>query len=242
MAPFHDDKLTEALVALSGLLFTQRTLHDDLERLVRFAAHSIPKTSGVSISMLVDGGAATIATTDRVTLELDLVQYDNSDGPCLAALGGPIVRLGYIPADERFPHFAIGAADRRVLSSLSIPIRHDGAIVGSLNLYSHRENGFDAAAEDTALVFAAEAALAIVHSSLFEQAHRIRASLQDAHEQSSAVSRAQGVLMGIHQISAIQAEALVQSAADSNGERLVEAAQRILDAAADLDTDHHDKT
>ena len=126
--------------------------------------------------------AATVATTDLVTFELDLIQYDNSEGPCLTALGGPIVRIGYIPVDERFPHFAIGAADRRVLSSLSIPIQHEDLVVGSLNLYSHQTNGFDEHAEDAAVVFAAEAALAIVNSTVFHQAHKIRADLQEAHD------------------------------------------------------------
>jgi GAF domain-containing protein len=144
---FENNKLTQALVKLSGILFTQRSLNDDLERLVRLAAQVIPQTSGVSISMVIDGGFATVATTDQVTMELDLVQYDNSEGPCITALGGPIVRIGYIPVDERFPHFAIGAADRRVLSSLSIPIKHEDRIVGSLNLYSHQAHGFDQHAE-----------------------------------------------------------------------------------------------
>jgi GAF domain-containing protein len=235
MERFQDDKLTQALVALSGILFTQQTLNADLERLVRLAAHVIPQTSGASISMLVDGGAATMATTDQVTLELDLVQYDNSEGPCLTALGGPIVRIGYIPRDERFPHFAIGAADRRVLSSLSIPVQHDGNIVGSLNLYSHQPNGFDTTSEDTAMVFAAEAAVAIVNSTLYEQAHKIRGNLQEAHDQAAHVSRAQGVLMGMHQVSAAQAEALIRSAADSSGEGPLQAAQRILAAASEME-------
>jgi hypothetical protein len=41
--------------------------------------------------------------------------------------------------------------------------------------------------------------------------------------------------MGVHQISAAQAEALIHSAADTNGERLFEAAKRILDAAIELE-------
>jgi len=232
---FDNDKLTQALIKLSGILFTQRSLSEDLERLVRLAVQVIPQTSGVSISMLIEGGFATVATTDQVTLELDLVQYDHSEGPCVTALGGPIVRIGYIAADERFPHFAIGAADRRVLSSLSIPIQHEDTTVGSLNLYSHQANGFDQHAEDAAHVFAAEAALAIVNSTVFDQAHQIRADLQEANDQAAQVSTAQGLLMGAHQISAAQAKALIQSAADSNGERLFEAAKRILDTASESD-------
>jgi AmiR/NasT family two-component response regulator len=45
--------------------------------------------------------------------------------------------------------------------------------------------------------------------------------LQDAHDQAAHVSRAQGVLMVMHQVSAAQAEALIRSAADNNGEGLL---------------------
>jgi len=233
MDHFQDHRLTQALVELSGLLFTQGDLRDNLERLVRLSARVIRQTSGVSISMLVDGSAATVATTDQVTLELDLVQYDNSEGPCLVALGGPTVRIGYIPADERFPHFAIGAADRRVLSSLSVPVKHEDVIVGSLNLYSHERDAFDDEAAAMAGVFAAEAAVAIVTSETFRQAQSIRQRLQAAHDTAAQVSTAQGVLMALHGCSAAQARALIESAADQNGERLVDAAERIIRAASE---------
>jgi hypothetical protein len=76
--------------------------------------------------------------------------------------------------------------------------------------------------------------LAIVNSTLYEQAHKIRTTLQEAHDAAAAaVSRAQGVLMGEHHVSAAQAEALIRSAADGNGEGVLQAAQRILAAAAE---------
>ena len=59
--------------------------------------------------------------TDRVALQMDLVQYDNNEGPCITALTGETIRIGFAPTDQRFPHFAVGAADRRVLSVLSTP-------------------------------------------------------------------------------------------------------------------------
>jgi len=95
-----------------------------------------------------------------------MVQYDNGEGPCLAALGGDWVRVGYIPADERFPHFATGAADRRVLSVLSTPAIDHGLVVGSLNLYSRALEAFDERAQDTARVIAAEVAHALIKSAV----------------------------------------------------------------------------
>jgi AmiR/NasT family two-component response regulator len=42
------------------------------------------------------------------------------------------------------------------------------------------------------------------------------------------VAQAEGVLMAMQQCSAEQAAGLIRNAADNNGERLVEAAQRII--------------
>jgi AmiR/NasT family two-component response regulator len=110
-------------------------------------------------------------------------------------------------------------------------VEHEDNIVGSLNLYSHQRDAFDEQAEEMANVFAAEAAVAIVASETFRQAHEIRASLQEAHDETAQLSRAQGVLMAVHGCSAAQARTLIESAADANGERLVDTAERILHTA-----------
>jgi len=92
------------------------------------------------------------------------VQYEADDGPCVAALGGEMIRIGYIPADERFPHFAGGAGDQRVQSVLSTPAIDRGQVVGSLNVYSRQRDAFDDRARGTTLVMAAEVAHAVVRS------------------------------------------------------------------------------
>jgi len=51
---------------------------------------------------------SSVAITDHVALELDLAQYTNDDGPSITALAGSTIRVGCLPDDERFPHFAIG--------------------------------------------------------------------------------------------------------------------------------------
>jgi len=192
------------------------------------ACRLIPECSGASISMLVEGEPSTVATTDRVALELDVAQYEGDDGPCVRALGGEMIRIGYIPVDERFPHFARGAADRRVLSVLSTPAIDHGDVVGSLNLYSRRQQGFDDGAEAVAQVIAAEVAHALVRSAVLSTARSTRERLQEQYDEHVLLSRAQGVLMALHDCSVAQADDLIRNAADRNGERLITTAERIL--------------
>jgi GAF domain-containing protein len=223
-------RLTKVLAELAIAVLTDKSLKADLERLVRVAVRLIPDCSGASVSMLVDGEPSTVAVTDRVALHLDLVQYDNNDGPCVAALGGETIRIGYAPTDERFPHFAVGAADRRVLSVLSTPAIDHGSVVGSLNLYSHRQEAFDRRGHDTAAIIAAEIANALMKSSVLGTAQGIRERLQQEHDESAMVSLAQGVLIAIHDCSSAQAAALIRNAATENSEALMSTAERILEA------------
>jgi len=237
----RDLRLSQVLTSLAVALLNDTSLKGDLETLSRVACRMIARCSGASVSMLVEGEPTTVAVTDRVALHLDLVQYEADDGPCIAALGGEMIRIGYIAADERFPHFARGAADRRVQSVLSTPAIDHGEVVGSLNVYSHQRDAFDEQAHDTALVMAAEVAHAVVRSVTLSTARLTRDRLQEQHDEVTLVSRAQGVLMALHDCSTAQADDLIRNAADSNGERLVTTAQRILASVQhdDLTTPDH---
>jgi GAF domain-containing protein len=239
--PTDDLRLSELLTSLAVALLRDTSLQGDLERLVRVTCRLVEPCSGASVSMLVEGAPSTVAVTDRVTMQLDLAQYEGGDGPCVRALGGESIRIGYLPADERFPHFARGAADRRVLSVLSTPAIDHGHVVGSLNLYSRRPDAFDDTARDVALVMASEVAHALVRSAVLGTARVTRDNLQARHDESVLVARAQGVLMALHECSTAQAADLLRNAADRNGERLLTTAERILQAAREDTTGPTDR-
>jgi GAF domain-containing protein len=234
-------QLQAALAELALAVFTSRTLSQNLERLVGLACRMVPSCASGSIAILVDGQPTTAAVTDHLAFELDLVQYDTGEGPCLTALGGQTVRFAVLDQSERFPHFAVGAADRRIRSVLSTPIRHDNDIVGTLNLYSRQPDGFDEQAQRVADVTAAEASTAIVTSRIYEQARQRRDELQVVHDEEVQISQAQGALMAVQLCSAEQATGLLTHAADATGDDLVEVARRILDEVRRQPTDdaHH---
>jgi len=236
MAPDETERLTAALSALAAALLTEKTLTADLERLARLSVELVADCSSASFTVLVEGESSSLGVTDRVALEIDMVQYDAGDGPCLVALRGDGIRIGFIPGDDRFPHFAIGAADRRVLSVLSTPVIDHGTVLGSLNMYSHSAEAFaDHAAQDIASVLAAEAAHAIIKSAFLERARASRDQMQAEHDEAAQVARAQGVLMAIHDTSAAQALDLIRSAAREHRERLIVVAERILATVRDED-------
>ena len=230
-------RLGEALAALGSALLIDDELKGDLDRIVHLAVRLIPDASGASVSMLVLGEATTMAVTDRVSLQVDMVQYSSHEGPCITALGGHVVRIGFVDADDRFPRFAAGAADLRVKSVMSTPAVDHGMIVGSINVYSQEREAFDDATSAVTTVLAAEVANAIVKSVTLRTAMRVRDDAQRQHDEQVLVARAQGVLMAIEDCSAAQAGNLIRNAARDNGEELITTAERIL---ANVLSDHLD--
>ena len=144
--------------------------------------------------------------------ELDVVQYEAADGPCLTALGGRTVRFGILNETERFPHFAIGAADhypQRAVDPDSTWRRHHRHPQPVLA----RSDGFDDEAQRVADITAAEAGTAIITSRIYEQARQRRDELQSAHDEEAQISQAQGALMSLQRCSAEQAIGLLSHAA-----------------------------
>ena len=225
-----ESRLNTTLTLLALAVLKEKSLAEDLHRLASLATRHIPNSSAASMALLVDGRPSTVTVTDHVALELDLVQYEEDEGPCITALAGHAVRVAFLPTDERFPHFAMGAADQRILSVQSVPILYGNETIGTLNIYSREPDAFDDHDLDTARLIAAEASNALAKSELLSSARTIREQLQATHDEHSLVTRAQGVLMAVQHCSDEQAQHLIENAAERNDEPLLLIAQRILES------------
>jgi GAF domain-containing protein len=136
-------------------LWMERGLMGRLEAVTALSKRLIDGCDAAGVALQVHGEARSLATTDRVVLEVDLVQYATGEGPCLAAIAeGRPIRIDVLEENERWEHFAPGALDRGVESVLSLPIRSGGTTVGALNLYSKAARAFDVDAERTGQVLA----------------------------------------------------------------------------------------
>ena len=203
----------------------------DLDRLVRLTCETIAPCGAASIALVIDGRPSTVAVNDRVALELDFVQYEQHEGPCLDALHGQPVRVDVLAADERFTHFARGATSYGVNSVLSMPITRHDDVIGTLNLYAHDANAFGDDDTDAARIAVAQAAHAITRSDFAAGAHQLRDRLQATYDEATLTARAEGILIALHDCSSEQARQLLANATAATGSTLVATAHRILDAA-----------
>jgi len=222
------DDLLSTLTRLAHVLEGPGTLGGNLARLAEAATVSVPGCDAASIAISLEGRPATAAISARVALELDMVQYDTGEGPCLTAMSSmDTLRLTVVEAGERFPHFAPQAEAQGVQGILSIPARWGDEAVGTLNLYN-RSGPFDETAETVAQVLAAQLAIAISRSPEFVAARSVTEEAQRNVDDRADVNVATGLLMVNESCTAEQAEGLLQQAAIQDERTIVEIAQRII--------------
>jgi GAF domain-containing protein len=221
--------LVEVLQQLAEVLQTQRTLGGALGGIAEAATVSVPGCDAATIALSIEGRPITAAMTARVALELDMVQYDTDDGPCLTTFRTMnTIRLDLAEPGEAFPHFAVAARRRGVKGVLSIPARWGSELVATLNLYS-RSGPFDESAVAIATVLAAQIAIAVSRSPEFAAARAVVESAQRNADDQADVNVATGLLMVTQACTAEQAEGLLREAAIHDERTVLQIAHRIID-------------
>lgn len=236
-------KGSELLIAqVDALARGDAVVRAKLETIVGLLVRLIPACDTASVGIVVRGGATTAATFDHVALEVDLLQYQFEEGPCLDAAGlagggSHVVRIDLME-DACYQRFAPGALDAGVTSSLSLPCRSDiGAILGSINMYSRGSGAFGAASEQTAAPFVAAVADIIAGSLVYDAALDLVADVTMTAEASATINQAVGMIMQNRGCSAEAAIALLTTIGMARGEDLKSAADAIVDGRPLLDGD-----
>ncbi len=220
----------EKLSKVTRLLTTQRSLPARLEAVVAIVKRTVPNCDSAGIVLLVDGEPTSVAVTDRLTIEIDLVQYETGEGPCLAALEeGQVVRIDILEKDSRFTRFAPGALDRGLGSVLSTPLEVHDRSVGALNMYSVQPNAFDEATEAAVKPIAGYAAEVISRSPLYAYSLDMVDGLLEDLASRAVIEQATGVLMATEHETPEHALGRLRELALGSGESLRTVSQWVIE-------------
>jgi GAF domain-containing protein len=223
------DDLVNSLQQLADVLQTHKTLGGTLASIAEAATVSVPGCDAATIAISIGGRPATAAMTGTVALELDLVQYDNDDGPCLTTFRtASALRLDLYEQREAFPHVAIAARRVGIRAVLSVPSIWGTETIATLNLYS-RTGPFDESAESVAAVLAAQVAIAVSRSPEFAAARAVVEEAQRNTDDHSQIALATGLLIGSQDCTREQAEGLLRQAAAEDEQTILQIAQRIIE-------------
>jgi GAF domain-containing protein len=190
------EPIRAALDALAGYMIGSAPLDETLQEVAATAVSAFPAARFAGVSTLVDGEPRTAVFTDPAAPEIDAVQYETGEGPCLDAYRNRrIRRINDTMTDTEWPAFAEAAAVHGIRSTLSLPMVADGEGIGALNLYSGEVAGFADADDDLGLALATQAAVVLANSQVYWDAYQMTQSFQDFVRSRATIEQAKGILM-----------------------------------------------
>jgi hypothetical protein len=207
-------------------LAMDRGIIGKLEAVSALAKRMIESCDGAGLALQVGGRTRSIGVTDDVVLEVDLVQYDTGEGPCLESIEkSQVVRFDVLELDEHWEHFAPGALAYGISSVLSLPIVAGGTTVGALNLYSETVGGLGPEAEPIGSTLAMYAGEVISTSPLYAYSLDLLDEVLDELAARELLDCAVGIVMARTGKGSDDALAELAGVAEQRGESVREAAE-----------------
>lgn len=209
------DGLVEVLSSAARKLETAQTGNETatLSLIVSSAVETVPGAEQAGVSLLHSDASITSAAISHDTVaEVDRLQTDYREGPCVTALWDQhTVTVEDLAAEaHRWPRFAPRGVGLGVASMLSFQLFARAGSLGALNLYAGRPRGFDRHAHLLGGLFADQAATALGEARHVAQLHQALASRD-------VIGQAKGVLMERFGVDADEAfRLLVVSSQEAN--------------------------
>ena len=217
--------IAQAIAAAARSINHTESLDETLQAIAYVARDSVPGFNHVGISTLhKDGKVETRAATGHLVYELDDLQYELGEGPCVETLREvPLVSAPAIRHDQRWPRYVPAAVKAGLRSQLGVRLYLDGeGTLGGLNLYSTTSDEVSPEAESTAELFAVHAAIALDYA-------KERDTLNQALQSRKVIGQAIGILMERYEMDEDRAFAFLVRASSHSNLKLRDIAQELVD-------------
>jgi transcriptional regulator with GAF, ATPase, and Fis domain len=223
--------LAEAIQTVAGFLVADAPLGLTLERVASLAAEAIGPAAAAGLTLLDERRRPrTFVSTDDLAPRVDQAQYDEDDGPCLAAYRlNQVIRVDDCSAvADRWPVFSKVAADEGVKSTLSIPLVAAEKPFGAFNLYARDGYAFSNRDESDASLFATQAAVVLANAGAYWGAFDLAEGLRNAMESRATIEQAKGMLMANRRCNAEAAFQMLVNASQRSNVKLRDLADKIV--------------
>lgn len=205
-------------------LAAQPDVGHTLQSVIDLAVETIPACDWAGVTVRRGKKLMTPAATGAVVTEVDQLQYDLAEGPCIDAVWAEdTYRIDDMATESRWPAWAPGAERLGIGSSLSVRLATSDDTIGGLNLYARATAAFDDDDVQVAHEYArhAAAALAVAH-----EVTTLRTALQTRH----SIGVAQGILRARHRLTLDQTFTLLVRVSRENNLRLTEVADLVIES------------
>jgi transcriptional regulator with GAF, ATPase, and Fis domain len=217
----------DAFAEMARSLLAQGDVQHTLQKICDLAVETIDGCDHAGISFLRGRKVDTPAASDDVPRQVDIIQYEVDEGPCLDAIREhEVFETGDLGKEQRWPRFAARAQrETGITSMLSFRLFVAGDTLGALNLHSKAADAFGEDSRKVGLVFAAHAAVALSSAIHGEQ-------MEEALQSRDLIGQAKGILMAREGITADQAFDMLRRASQRLNVKLRDVAGGIIDRSA----------
>jgi GAF domain-containing protein len=238
--PGPAEELAGMFASLSGMLLTRQTVEAALAQITSLAVDTIAGTSGAGISLLDQSGRRiTSAATEPLVAQLDDLQYELDQGPCLTAWNDQLVIRADELADEtRWTAWCPRATELGMHSVLSAPLTTADRPVGAIKVYSTEVGAYDDKDEELLRRFADQAAIFVAHVQTAEAAERVSDRLKDTLHSREVIATARGMVMSQQNLDADTAYRYLISRSEQESRPLRELAERMVADPSEASLEH----
>ncbi len=195
-----------------------------LDVVVETAQAAVEGCTWAGITVRRGNRFGTLASTGGPVEEVDRVQYEAKQGPCVdAVVDEDVYLISDMREEPRWPGWTPHAVSHGVLSVLSVPLVASERTVGGLNLYGTEPDAMTPDDVDDAVEFARSAARLIAVS------HEIT-NLRTAMSSRRTIGAAQGILRHRYGVSLDDAQAILVRLSRDNNLKLSALAEEVVDA------------
>ncbi len=181
------------------------------------------------ITLRRDHRAVTVTSSDERAAQVDEVQYAHDNGPCLTSINtGEIVSVGDLIEDDRWGAYRSAALAHGVRSSLSLPLRSDGTVIGALNIYASQVHALDQEDQHRAVQFATEASRALTLALRIAERTEMSAQLQEALASRAVIDQALGIVMAQRRCTADEAFDTLRTVSQNSNVKVRDVAARLV--------------
>jgi GAF domain-containing protein len=221
---------------IAQILFSAGSVTETLASVVDLAVATIEGCDFAGIFLTEGDVITTPVHTDRIVVDIDALQQQTGEGPCLYAIAHRLIFYADdLDRDLRWLHFAPSAAAAGIRSVLALPLVANSQ-PAALNLYARYPAAFGVIDRSKAALLASLAGLALSVAHSHEDEERRAANLQTALSSRETIGAAMGILMERERITADQSFDVLRRASQHLNLKLREVAQNLIDTGEDPDT------
>ena len=231
MSKTREAEIADAFVTMASTLAKGYDVIDLLDELVSVSAQLLDVQSAGLLLADAQGTLHVMAASSAETLELEAVQLQRDDGPCLDCYhaGTPVTVPDLDAEDDRWPRFAPAARAAGFVSVHAVPMRLQARVLGTLGLFGTRVGTLNDADHKLAQALADVASVSLVNEKASDDADLINQQLQHALDSRVAIEQAKGIIAQALSLDMTDAFALLRGYARNNQTPINQVAQALAD-------------